>query len=749
MIKTMVIGVFVLMSVGGACAVPPSGFFSVTEYCGDISLSNDLENIITECYDVGTGSNQRYFFYTLDEEKIVPTLNPIRCTAAGWYSSGEGILRINVSSSLVDTITVYTADLSYTGLSYRHATYRYYCYYESNDTLFSSEIFFEQGVTSYSTTADDSYISDDGTTWTGHNITTPRTPFYVKTHLTAWSTSEHGGASILLTFGGIIFNKFMSDDEFSQPNTTFSLSDDCGNPLQNATTTIFTNNVEQIYQGTDNPITINEAGNYDRYDKFSVIIDTHDMAVEKTVYADDEFNTFNLYHNNVDWDLQTIVYDNDTKDELEGVKVSINQDCRINGYPTYTYGLTNAYGFVSSAQLSNQNFTVECEKSGYKDYSSLFVSNFDAQVSTYLVEIYLDDTSSEYDGNQTIPEAPCSTAWSNNSNVVIHEINSSEDARLHYMAGDCTTLLYLERWSDAADMWLMVGSSITLDPFETGYIQYTTANWTEGETTLYRGRLWALHCYCDDTSTLKVWDTSDNNQITFKNLTANVQFKNKLSGHQVDPEKAIIIYAYAASNNTSLCNIDLELYNESTKVENISLTFFDWYISSTFTTYKWYPTYEYADGYNYTVKMIGFNDALLDIDNVFANTSSGSQFDPKNTLTVTVKDHHGNPLTYSTVFIEGWGSQASGNSDTVTIVGLSDGDVQYKTTKSGYIASIWQTITFSGADESVECILVKDSLTIGKGLKMTDSKIKSFLIPGLYLLLILILVGGVTNANKR
>jgi hypothetical protein len=542
--------------------------------------------------------------------------------------------------------------------------------------------------------------------WSGSNYDVPATRFETGTDGTSWGvwvlnvTSANSGA-IKLTirvkayaiagtstshgyFDKITFNEVSTPHP--QANSTFYLYDDCGNLLQNPTTTIFRNMTEQIYQGNDNPITINEAGNYNRYDKFSVVIDTHDMAIEKTVYADDEFNIYYLTHPNVDWELQTFVYDNFTSNAIEFAKVSINQTCRIDDYPTYTYGLTNDYGFVTSYQLSNQNFTVECTKTDYKDYYGEFTANFDAWNSTYFIEIYLDNTTSEegYDGNETLPDTPCSTAWSNNDNLIISEINDTEDARLHYMAGSSTTLLYLERWSESTQLWMLEGSSITLDPYEIGYIQYTPVNWTEDKTTIYRGRLWSLNCYCDDTSTLKVWNSTDGNETIYDNLTVSIRFLSKIGGHYVNPNAPIQIKAYAASNNTSLLTIDLELYNESTKVDNISLTFFDWYVDSQFKVYKWNPNYDYADGFNYTVKMIGFNGALLAIDHVYTNASGDSPYNTNNELTVFVKDNYNQQIPYTTIFIEDWGSIATGTHNYATVTGLSDGDYQYKATKSGY-----------------------------------------------------------------
>ena len=56
------------------------------------------------------------------------------------------------------------------------------------------------------------------------------------------------------------------------------------------------------------------------------------------------------------------VYDINTSEFIDGAKVSVSQDCRINEYPLSTFGFTNSYGFVKTFDLSNQEYQVKVEK---------------------------------------------------------------------------------------------------------------------------------------------------------------------------------------------------------------------------------------------------------------------------------------------------------------------------------------------------------------------------------------------------
>lgn len=666
-------------------------------------------------------------------------------------SVGSGYPRLSTRTSFQATelgnITAYLTGFSYSTGYYEVSFVYVRSIYTVNDTVFDSKLVmyysYEGGIhTRYFNTNDTSYLSD-GQTWYGYTVNTPATDFYLNIY--SYSTRAAGGSKPFLYMN---IGAMSIGDYIPIPKSTFTLSDDCGNKLINATTTIFIGMSEQIYQGNDNPIILYEGTDYDRYDELRVVIDTHDLAVEKVVYADEAFNTFNLYHNHVDWNLNMRIYDNGTYDPLNQVAVTICSDCRIGGYQLCSMGFTNPYGVVTTYQLANQNFTIWCTKNGYNDYSHTFTAGFDAWSSTYVVDIYLDnDTTPGGDGNETLPYLPCTLAWSDTNNVVISEINDTETARLHYFAANCSTILYFERYSPSIDMWL-IESTTQVSPYTGGYVSKTPLNWTQGETTLYRSRLWALHCVCDEVCTLQVWNSTSQNETIYENLTANTRFLDKIGGTYVDPQNDVRTRSYAAANNTTLLNINLEFYNESVMVDNISLSTFDWYVGGVFVPYAWNPDYDYAPDHNYTIKMVGFTGTILDIDTVYTNSSENNPSNPHNSLTIYVKDHHNNPLTHSTVFVETWGSIATGNTDFVVISGLTDGTYNYKATKAGYQSSGWDNVALDDEDKTVTYKITKETTSTISGYKLKEDEIKAFFLPLLYLLLIMIVIGGLINAAK-
>jgi len=312
------------------------------------------------------------------------------------------------------------------------------------------------------------------------------------------------------------------------------------------------------------------------------------------------------------------------------------------------------------------------------------------------------------------------------------------------MAGNCTNILYVEYWNDG---WI-IDSQWTLTPKETGYKQFTSANWTAGETTIYRGRLWAYSCACDANDQLKVWNATDENITIFENLTANVLFRHKIGGQYINPNAPISILSYASSNNTTLMNIDLKLYNETTLVDTISYDVFSWWDGNSFNPVTWKPNYEYAAGFNYTVRMYGLNDALLDIDTVFANATGDNPFDTGNTLCVEVFDQNNMPLANSFVYVEGWDTKPTGNDNKICFSGMPDDTYNYRATKPSYQDRGFLNVDLD-SDKTVNYILDKISEVHSvSDARLSNTQIKNIYLPLMYLLFIMILIGGLKYVSK-
>jgi len=545
--------------------------------------------------------------------------------------------------------------------------------------------------------------------------------------------------------------------------------DDCANLLKNPYINIIKNDDTSnffVEGGTSDTDVFLIPDEVQINDKLDVYIDTDQGAQHRTIYV--EIGEDTLYHSFKSWNLGVTVYDINTSAYISNAKVSVAQDCRINGYPCNTYGLTNSYGFVKTFDLSNQDYKVKVEKEGYNTFGWQTIhANFDAQHTDYGLRVNLQD-STKGSGNGTVgdpdnpddgdgtggdsddelPQTPCSIMWTDDNNKSISEINDSQNSRLHYMAGNCSNLLYFEYYDTDTGIWEKIGSSTTLTAKEIGYKQYTPINWTKDETTIYRGRLWAYSCACDAIDQLKVWNVSDENITVFDNLTANVFFRHKIAGQYINPNAPISILSYVTSNNVSLMNIELKLYNESTEVDSISYDVFTWWDGNSFNPVEWKPNYEYAAGFNYTVRMYGLNDALLDIDTVFTNATGDNPFDTGNTLCVEVFDQNSMPLANSYVYIEGWDTKPTENDNEVCFSGLPDDTYDYRATKPSYQDRGFLNIDLN-SDKTVNYILdkISDVHSVSDA-RLTNLQIKTVYLPLMYLLFIMILFGGLKYVSK-
>jgi len=179
--------------------------------------------------------------------------------------------------------------------------------------------------------------------------------------------------------------------------------DDCANLLKNPYIHIIKNDDWTnwlVSGGTSNTDVFIIPDEVQLNDKLDVYIDTDQGTQHRTIYVEEGEDT--LYHSFKSWNLGVTVYDVNTTEYVSGAKVSVKQDCRINGYPCNTYGLTNSYGFVKTFDLSNQNYLVKVEKEGYNTFGYQTISaNFDAQHTDYGLRVNLQD-STKGDGNGTV-----------------------------------------------------------------------------------------------------------------------------------------------------------------------------------------------------------------------------------------------------------------------------------------------------------------------------------------------------------
>jgi len=539
---------------------------------------------------------------------------------------------------------------------------------------------------------------------------------------------------------------------------TINLVDNCANLLIDPYTTIFRDMTEIIYEGSDNPIRLNVPNTVLIGDYLNIIIDTTDGGVQYNDYV--SIITQDLYHNFVAWNMNIHVVDDNTDADISDANVVLSQDCSID-LPNTKNALTTATGYAMFTGLSNSNMGVTVTKTGYNAYSNTISvgSIFNCWSTGGSFTVYMNsttgnstddyqngthvDTSADGTGEETLPEEQtwgCGVYFKNTDGIITDTINDTDAyVDMYWWVKGCNATLKFQ--TQLYTYWYTDKEySVSNNTYE--YRRILNANFSD-YTNAYRGYIYNSSCNCNCIQRLYVVNQTYEDETDYENLTAHCWIKNKLSGNEIDYRSQVKCVIYANSTNSSLMDITAHFMNQSTEVDSIVLNWADFSSGSPKWYYTWYPTYEYESGYNYTLNITGYDEYQLDTDEVWTADIIG------NTLTVYVKDNHDTALPYSTVFVQGWGSSALGSSALISISGLSDGNVQYKATKSGYLSSAWSNITLDGSDESVTCILVQSATESVTGYKLKDHEIKEFFIPLMYLLLIMILLGGLMNAAKK
>lgn len=550
----------------------------------------------------------------------------------------------------------------------------------------------------------------------------------------------------------VVYNYDMCD------HYILNLLDNCANPLINPTTTIFENMTEIIYEGNDNPISFTLPTDAQVGDYIQIIIDTTDGAVQYNDYV--SVIEQDLYHNFIAWNMNLHIVDDSTGTDINGAQVVLSQDCAIN-LPNTKNVISTATGHAIFTGLSNSNMVVSVTKTGYNTYSKTLnvgsIFNCWSTGGTYTVYMNSttgnstdnyqsgthNDSTADGTGEETLPgdqEWGCGVYFRNTDGVITDTINDTDTHvdMYYWIKGSDATLKFQHQiytyWYTDEEY------SVSNNTFE--YRRILNGNFSD-YTSAYRGYIYNTTHDCNSIQRLYIVNQTYEAETDYENLTAHCWIKNKLSGNEIDYRSDIKCVIYANSTNASLLDITAHFMNQSTEVDSIVLNWADFVSGTPKWYYIWYPDYEYESGYNYTLNITGYDGYQLDTDMVWTADIIG------NTLTVYVKDNHNAPLAYSTVFVQGWGSAALDSLTSISITGLSDGNVQYKATKSGYLSSAWSNITLDGSDESVTCILTESATESVTGYKLKDSEIKEFFIPLMYMLLIMILIGGLMNAAKK
>ncbi len=465
-------------------------------------------------------------------------------------------------------------------------------------------------------------------------------------------------------------------------------------------------------------------------------------------------NTYTLTNSNIAWWLKVIVQNESDGTLLDDAMVHINQSCYCtNGYFTGNKKTVNGMAYYDSMSL--QDASIHVTKDGYKfldDNSTgynVFLSgrsNFSGK--TWIVKLAPSSSNNTSEWYET----------SNKVDIHFRDVNGNRTSQI--LDTDAEVYLYYENNnSENEAMTLKFQSSSTHSYFideeswsiphdSIGHKTILNAKFTP-YTYAYRAVIYNSSIYgWNMTIPLTVRNATKEDNQHYGNLTTNLWFMYAADG-KIDSREDMRIVSHARSNNTTLMNIDLEVYKNSTLLCYKNLTASD-YVGASYPYYYLYePSYSYVSGANYTIKMYGFDRTLLHVRFVDCITDSITR---KNKLTIIVKDNYGHNLNNAFVYLEGYGSLSTGiNSYYSSYEGLPNKYYRYKATKTGYEGSGWSDVTISDSDEIVTYVLIATgdtNETSMKPVKMDDNEMKNLYYCLMMFLLIFILFGGLMYLAK-
>ncbi|MGB9497871.1 MAG: hypothetical protein ACKVE3_08410 [Dissulfuribacterales bacterium] len=530
---------------------------------------------------------------------------------------------------------------------------------------------------------------------------------------------------------------------------SINLYDNCANLLINPFTVIYNldDNMNIVYSGHDNPVNISKA-DVDEDDELCVIWSTWQGTFQKRCFAQFD-HPINLFDQSIYWNLGIHVWDENVN-RCSNALVIYDQDCVINGYPKRN-GFTDEYGTVEFTQCENDNGMLIVDKSGYKSLNVTVTSAFDAQTKNYGVNVYLEpDNSSDETDWSLINES-----W--NDTELEEEPEDMPDGSAFTMLlyfrdpdGRKTNFVYdntpyvkcffgikypvpvnmkldFERSSNGLYYSHVCSYPYSIDNDSCGYWEIDNSYFSNPDY-IYRAHIYdQTDEYIGRYAYLRVVPVEEP-----QSYRAYVIF---------DPDTPVIDYreyikgkVFANATSGSLPDLSLEIYDEDTCIEYFN------YTQSDFDSYGW--AY-WLLGYNYTLH---HNYTLLlknDAGTIVSSATAYADDVRRNRLTIKVVDPSNNPLDHSYIFLKDYGRIPTNNQCYGTFENLSNQDYYYKAEKGGYRSTGWTLTTLTDEDQIVTYMLIPESLETT--VRMTKTDVKNLYYPFMYILLIIMLVGGLIH----
>jgi len=544
-----------------------------------------------------------------------------------------------------------------------------------------------------------------------------------------------------------------SDIEYNYGCTymTIQLFDDCSNLLINPFTVVYdiSQSMKVVYQGHDNPISIAPA-DVNTDDELKVIWTTWQGASQSTCYVQFD-HPVNIYDQQIYWDFQVDVFD-DMCYQIEDALVIWDQDCIINGneYPKRN-GFTDVYGDVKFTLCENDDGLLTVEKQGYKTLDVNVTSSFDVYTKNYGVKVFLEQDNSSEDSNWTavndswndtnVTEEPSEIPEGVEYTMLLY-FKNQEGHRIRSILNNASYVrcFYAIKYPAPVNMTLEFERSIN----GLGYTVLYTYPYTIDNNSC--GYMWINNTYFNDPDYIyraHIYDQTDERigRHAYLRVIATPEEQNYTAYAIFSPDEPLIDYreyikgkVYANTISGSLPDLSLELYDESDFIEYFN------YTQSDFDSYGWaywLLGYNYTLHHNYTLLLKNDDGDIVSTAYTYAEDMRG------NRLTVKVIDPSGNPLDHSYIFLKDYGRIPTNEQSYGTFEGLANQDYYYKAEKGGYRSTGWDMVSPIDEDTLVTYTLIPESPVYQNRMAKTD--VKKLYYPFMYILLIIMLVGGLVH----
>ena len=457
--------------------------------------------------------------------------------------------------------------------------------------------------------------------------------------------------------------------------------------------------------------------------------------------------TYTLTNPHIAWSLKVIVQNESDGSLIDDAMVKVNQSCYCTeGYSVRQKLTTN--GHADFTDMSLQDAGLFVMKTGYKilDESSTGYSAFLSGRANFSSKTWVVKLAPSWSENS-------STFYEINNTVNIFFVNEDGNRTSQIVDTNSEVYLYYENNNtNEEDMTLKFQSSSTHTYFideqswnipydEIGHKTIVNANFTPWDYS-YRAVIYNSSIYgWNMTIPLTVRNATKESEQHYENLSTCLWFMYACDG-KIDYRNDMNIGVHACSNNTTLMNVDIELYKDDVLLCYKNLTWADFTNADPQFYYIWSPSFNYISGSNYSIRMYGFDRTLLETDYVDCYTDDVTR---KNKLTIIIKNHYGTNLDNTFIYLEEYGSIPTGINYYASFEGLNNGYYRYKAIKPDYIGTGWSDITITDSDEIVTYVLTATDSDAGAATqpqKVNDDALQNLYLIAMAGLLIFVLIGG-------